>query len=194
MLRTLAILHQVAHSFFPDFPENYWHRLITAILFGAVTLLQTRSTTSEILYQLLEQKTIAMGRSIADTIERPASTGDYYSIRRHLKEAQKSFPEIRYIIVRDHDESIIASTFENGVPPDLMKLSSPQCPPQCTAKTIGSDEGSIMDISFPVAGGYVGSVQMGVLDHHRHSRAGYSYGTKCYGRCFYARRSESRMR
>ena len=149
---------------FPIFLKIVGIGIITAILFGAVTLLQTRHTTSEILYQLLEQKTIAVGRSLADALERPASTEDYYSIRRHLKEAQRSFPEIRYIIVRNHDEKIVASTFENGVPPDLTKLSSPLCPPQCTARAIGSDEGIIMDIRLPIAGGYVGSVQLGVLD------------------------------
>jgi signal transduction histidine kinase len=149
---------------FPIFLKIVGIGIITAILFGAVTLLQTRATTSQILYQLLEQKTIAIGRSLADAIERPASTEDYYSIWRHLKEAQKSFPEIRYVIARNHDDKIVASTFENGVPPDLAKLSSPLCPPQCTAKAVGSDEGIILDIRLPIAGGYVGSVQLGVLD------------------------------
>jgi signal transduction histidine kinase len=138
--------------------------IITAVLFGVVTLLQTRGTTSEILYQLLEQKTIAMGSLIADTVERPVTTGDYYSILRHLKEARKSFPEIRYLIVRNHDEKIIASTFVAGVPPDLLHLTSPLCPPQCKAKIIGSDEGLLMDIRLPIADGRMGSVQLGVLD------------------------------
>jgi signal transduction histidine kinase len=149
---------------FPIFLKIVGIGVITAALFGAVTLLQTRFTTSEILYQLLEQKTIAIGRSLADTIERPATTGDYYSVRRHLKEAQKSFPEIRYIIVRNHNKRIIASTFDNAVPSDLLRLSSPLCPPNCMAKSIGSDEGNLMDISLPIAGGYAGFVQLGVLD------------------------------
>jgi len=165
MFRALASSVRWRILSFPIFLKIVGIGIITALLFGSVTLLQTRATTSEILYQLLEQKTIAMGRSLADTIARPASTEDYYSISRHLKEAQKSFPEIRYIIVRNHDRKIVASTFEHGVPPDLMKLSSPLCPPQCTAKIIGSDEGKLMDISMPVSEGYVGYVQLGVLDH-----------------------------
>jgi signal transduction histidine kinase len=164
MLRALVSSIQWRILSFPIFLKIIGIGLLTAILFGTVTLLQTRSTTSDILYQLLEQKTISMGRSIADTIERPASTDDYYSIRRHLTEAQKSFPEIRYIIVRNHSDTIVASTFENGVPPDLIQLSSPLCPPQCTAKALGSEEGIIMDIRLPIAGGHVGSVQLGVLD------------------------------
>jgi signal transduction histidine kinase len=165
MFRTLASSIRWRILSFPIFLKIVGIGIITALFFGGVTLLQTRATTSEILYQLLEQKTIAMGRSLADTIARPVSTEDYYSIRGHLKEAQKSFPEIRYIIVRNHDRKIISSTFDQGVPLDLMKLSSPLCPPQCTAKIMGSDEGKLMDISMPIMGGYVGYVQLGVLDH-----------------------------
>ena len=149
---------------FPIFLKILGIGFLTAVLFGAITLLETRSSTSQILYQLLEQRTLSMGRSLADTIGRPASTGDYYAIRRHLQEAQKTFPEIRYIVVRNPDDKIVATTFENRIPPDLLSISSPVCPPQCTAQTIGSDEGIIMDIRFPVVGGYAGSVQIGVLD------------------------------
>jgi len=163
--RTLVSAFKWRILSFPIFLKVLGIGFLTAILFGAVTLLQTRSTTSQILYQLLEQRTISMGRSLADTIGRPASIGDFYSIRRSLQDAQKAFPEIRYIIVRDEYGKIIATTFENGVPPDLAKLSSPVCPPHCVAQALGSQEGTIMDARFPVVGGYAGTVQLGVLDH-----------------------------
>jgi len=164
MFKTLASALKWRVLSFPIFLKIVGIGFLTAILFGAVTLLQTRSSTSQILYQLLEQRTVSMGRSLADTIERPASIGDYYSIRRHLLEIQKTFPEIRYIIARNSDGKIVATTFENSVPPDLIKMSSPLCPPQCTAQAIGSEEGILIDISFPIVGGYAGSVQLGVLD------------------------------
>jgi signal transduction histidine kinase len=137
---------------------------LSAILFGTVTLLQTRTSTSQILYQLLEQRTLSMGRSLADTIERPASTGDYFSVLEHLQEAKKTFPEIRYIIVRGRDGQIVASTFEKNVPADLVKMRPGRCPPDCSAQTLSSAEGLILDVDFPVAGGYAGTVQVGVLD------------------------------
>jgi signal transduction histidine kinase len=149
---------------FPIFLKIVGIGFLTAMLFGAVTLLQTRSSTSQILYQLLEQRTLSMGRSLAATLERPASTGDYFAIRRHLQEAKATFSEIRYIIVRNQDGEIVATTFENSVPSDLVSLSSPLCPPQCAAQAIGSEEGTILDIRFPIVEGLAGSVQLGVLD------------------------------
>jgi signal transduction histidine kinase len=137
---------------------------LTAILFGAVTLLQSRASTSQILYQLLEQRTLSMGRSFADTIQRPASTGDYFAIVQHLHEFQKTFPEIRYVIVRNKGGEIVASSFKRRVPKDLLQLSAPKCPPDCSVQMLGSAEGLIIDAHFPVVGGYAGTIQLGVLD------------------------------
>jgi signal transduction histidine kinase len=138
--------------------------LLTAVLFGTVTLLQTRASTSEILYQLLEQRAISIGRSLANAVERPASTGDFFAVMQHLRETKKTSPEIRYIVVRDPDGKVVASTFEKSVPGDLSKIGNKLCPPTCTAQTIASKEGLIMDVRFPVVGGYAGTIQLGVLD------------------------------
>jgi signal transduction histidine kinase len=136
----------------------------TAILFGAVTLLQTRAGSSQSLYRLLEQHTISMGRSIADTIQRPASTGDFFAVHQQLHEAQKTFPEIRYALLRSPDGKIVASTFKTGIPADLMKMPTPSCPPDCGTEYLGSSEGIIINANFPVVGGYAGTLQIGVLD------------------------------
>jgi signal transduction histidine kinase len=137
---------------------------ITAILFGGVTLFQSRASTAQILYQLLEQRTLSMGRSIADTIERQASVGDYFSVRQHLQQSRKTFPEIRYVILRDSDLKIVASSFEKNIPEDLLKRPARPCPPDCATEIFGSSEGNIIDARFPVAGGHAGTIEIGVLD------------------------------
>jgi len=149
---------------FPIFLKILGIGCFTAILFGGVTLLQTRASTSQILYQLLEQRTLSMGRSLADTIERPASTGDFFAVMQHLQEAKKAFPEMRYIIVRNLDGKVVASTFQRNVPSDLLKIPKRICPPDCSAQTFRSAEGLIIDVRFPVAGGYAGTIELGVLD------------------------------
>jgi hypothetical protein len=135
---------------------------MTAIMFGAVTLLQGRVSTAQILYQLLEQRTLSMGRSLADTIARPASVGDFFSVTEHLREARNTFPEIRYIIVRSQDGKVMASTFEKRSPRSVEIRYA--CPPDCSARTHGSAKGLILDVSFPVVG-LCSTIQIGVLDH-----------------------------
>jgi signal transduction histidine kinase len=137
---------------------------LTAILFGTVTLLQTRASSSQSLYQLLEQKTISMGHSIANTIEPPASIGDFFAVHQRLQEAKKTFPEIRYALLRNSAGKIVASTYEQNIPTDLLKMPVPKCPPDCSTEFLGSSEGIIINAYFPVAGGYAGTLQIGVLD------------------------------
>jgi signal transduction histidine kinase len=137
---------------------------LTAILFGTVTLLQTRASSSQSLYQLLEQKTISMGHLMADNIERPASIDDFFAVQQYLQEAKKNFREIRYALLRKPAGKIVASTFANGVPADLLKMPTPDCPPDCNTEFLGSSEGIIINAYFPVAGGYAGTLQIGVLD------------------------------
>jgi signal transduction histidine kinase len=164
MLRRLIAAFSWRILSIPIFHKILGIGFLTAILFGAITLLTIRASTSQILYQLLEQRTLSMGRSLADTIERSASTGDFFSVMEHLQEARKTFPEIRYIIVRNQDGKVVASTFGQNVPVDLVKVPAKLCPPDCSAQILGSEEGLILDVHFPVAGGYAGTIQLGVLD------------------------------
>jgi signal transduction histidine kinase len=165
MLRRLMAAFSWRILSIPIFLKVLGIGFLTALLFGSVTLLQTRSSVSQILYQLLEQRTLSMGRALADAIQNQASTGNFFAVMRHLQEAKKTFPEIRYIIVRNRDGKIEASTFENGVPDDLLKMALPSCPPDCPVQTLGSPEGLIIDARFPIVGGYAGTIQLGVLDH-----------------------------
>ncbi len=138
--------------------------ILVAIPFGGVTLLQTRAGTSRILYQLLEQKIVSTAKTLADTVERPASTGDALSVQQHLDQARKIFPEIRYIIIWHPDGQVMASTFEKGVPSDLLHMSYPACPPDCGIQSFGSREGTIFDIRSPILKGNAGTIQVGFID------------------------------
>ncbi len=138
--------------------------ILVAIVFGGITLLQTRAGTSRILFQLLEQKTLSTAEILADLVEKPASTGDVSSVLQLLDQARKIYPEIRYIIVWHPDGQILASTFENGVPSDLLDTSFPTCPPECGIQSFGSREGTIFDVRSPILSGKVGTIQIGFID------------------------------
>jgi signal transduction histidine kinase len=137
---------------------------LTAILFGTVTLLQTRASTSKILYQLLKHRTVSMGGALADTIQNPASAGNFAEVMRQLQEAKRIFPEIRYVIVRNQEGSIVASTFEKSIPEDMLKVAYPPCPPDCEVQTSGNPENLIINARFPMVGSFSGTIQLGVFD------------------------------
>ncbi len=148
----------------PIFPKIMGIGFLTAILFGGMTLLQMRAGTSRILYESLERKILTTTDSLADSIERSASTGDTFSILKSLDHSREIFPEMRYAIVRYSDGRIMTSTFRNGIPSDLLNISLPPCPPECGIQSYDSSEGIIHEARAPILDGKAGTIQVGFID------------------------------
>ena len=137
---------------------------LVAMLFGGVTLIQTRSGTSKILQQVLEQKMLSTTEMLTEMVAQPVSKGDIYAVLAHINNARKIYPEIRYIIVRSVDGEVLASTFKNSLPEDLLTIQPPRCPPNCGTQTFQSGEGTIYESRAPILEGEAGTIQVGFLD------------------------------
>jgi signal transduction histidine kinase len=135
---------------------------LVAILFGGVTLIQTQAGASQFLYGLLEQASLSTARMLVDTIEAHATPDDLPNIMEHVGDVKEAFPEIRYILLLDHDDGIVGSTFREEVPPGLRRDFPPPNRFECGLRTVDSREGQVVEVRCPVAG--VGSVQLGILD------------------------------
>ena len=133
-----------------------------ALLFGGITLPQARLTMSRVLYRALEQQTLAIGRSLAAGVERSLITGDLFSVSRRVREAQETYPDLEYVIVRSQSQKAVAHTFPDGIPPDLS--GSDGAVPHGKVRILGSSGGLIFDTSLPVLGGRAGTVQVGLVD------------------------------
>ncbi|MBM4050849.1 MAG: HAMP domain-containing protein, partial [Planctomycetes bacterium] len=137
---------------------------LVAVLFGGVTLVLTRASMSGILYQLLEERALSTAHSLSTHLQGPMSTGDWFSVKQKLYASRKTFPDVRYIIVRDRAGRVVASTFLQGVPPDLQEAYSSAVKAEPRAQVLASREGRILDVAWPILDGRAGTVQLGVLD------------------------------
>jgi signal transduction histidine kinase len=137
---------------------------LVAMLFGGVTLIQTRAGTSKILHQILEQKMLSTTEMLAEMVELPVSTGDIYAVLRHINHARKFYPEINYVIVRSANGQVLASTFKNSPPGDLLKIQASPCPPNCGTQSFQSGEGTIYESRAPILEGEAGMIQVGFID------------------------------
>jgi len=135
---------------------------IVALLFGSVTLIFARGSISRGLYRLLEENAIATARSLATDLERPMTTSDLMAIEGKLRRAVTTFPEIKYIVVRDAEENVLAHTFEGGVPPDLQRVYERSV--EGRVQTLDAGDELVLDVVEPVLQGAVGSVQLGTSD------------------------------
>lgn len=160
-LRSRLVWHILS---FPIFLKIVGIGFLTAILFGSVTLLQTRVGTSRILSQLQQQKVLSTTKLLANTIETSVSEGDTASILRSLEQIRLIYPEIRYIIVRYPDGRIMASTPEKGIPQDILNISGVRCPPDCETQIFKDNDSTIYEARAPLLAGSAGAVQVGFID------------------------------
>lgn len=137
---------------------------LVAIVFGSVTLIQTRAGTLRILSDLLEEKVLTTTRTLVYMIEKPASTGDTLSVQQHLDRVGEIYQEIRYIIVRYPDGRVMASTFKTGIPRDILNAAAPSYPPEREIRKYENMEGNVYEVRAPILAGKAGSITVGFLD------------------------------
>ncbi|MHC4340934.1 MAG: HAMP domain-containing sensor histidine kinase [Planctomycetota bacterium] len=137
---------------------------LVAVLFGGLTLLYIRESMTSILYQMLERRSRTVAYTLAQSLERPLSTGDTYAIRSKVRQAE-AFPDVRYVVVRGQEGEVLAHTFERGVPQDLRMGASLSPPPNGELKVLDSSEGIVFNLDYPILGGRAGSLQLGVQEH-----------------------------
>jgi signal transduction histidine kinase len=137
---------------------------LVAIIFGSVTLIQTRTGTSRILSQHLKEKVLDAAKMVAKTIQTPAGIGDTDSIQRQLNEIREIYADLVYIIVLYPDGRVMASTFQKDAPADLLNTHALPHTPEFENRIFNNHDGKIYEASAPILSGKAGTVLVGFTD------------------------------
>ncbi len=137
---------------------------LVALVFGAVTLFETRDNVERTLYRELEQESRTMAELLSMKVERPLSTGDLFSVKQILDRSRQTVEDIRYIIVQNANGGVAAHTFESHVPEDILNVSSSSSAVGGEVEVLESSEGKIFHASYPILEGFGGTLHLGVLD------------------------------
>jgi signal transduction histidine kinase len=149
---------------FPIFLKIMGIGFLTAILFGSVTLIQTRIGTSRILSQLLEQQAMETAEILANSIGESEADFDASRISQNLEWAREIYPDMLYAVVTLGDGTAVSSTSSEGIPSEIISSAGPACPPDCGTRIVQSGEDKVYEARVPVLGGAAGSIRVGFLD------------------------------
>ena len=148
--------------------------LVVGAVFGGIMLLQIRGSVSRTLYQMLEERTRSIARSLVVSLKRPLSTGDLLSVNQQLQYTQEVFPDIRYIIVRDTHGRVVSHTFGRAVPHDLPGQNRQSSGEKSSGEkssngeprfqVLASRDGLVFDVTHPILEGHAGVLQIGLTD------------------------------
>lgn len=137
---------------------------LVAVVFGGITLYQIRSSMVHTLSEMLERRALSTASSLSSRLERPMVTDDLFTVHQLLRRTIESTPDIRYVIVQDPDERIVAHTFAKGVPSDLLRVAPQEAPAEGKLQVLASPEGLIFDATAQVLNGSAGKLRLGLTD------------------------------
>jgi hypothetical protein len=139
--------------------------LIILLLSGALGLV-VWNLLDDIVGQLLEKRGVELATHVAQGSSNYVLTDDSYNLFELASQTVEGSEDIRYILVFDVNNRLLAHTFQGGVPKDLLALDAAAKLPPYRAATFASNEGAIHDVVVPIENGAVGFVRLGMTEEY----------------------------
>ncbi len=144
---------------------------ITAALVGLVLLLglagtlHARLTLGGELRGELIQRGTTIASDVATRSEEALITNDVFAVHELLTAAQKSHKDVRYLFLVDGRGEVRAKTFSQGLPSGLLGANDLRQESTSSVRRLASDEGPVQDIAYPIMGGRLGTVRIGLSEN-----------------------------
>ena len=94
----------------------------------------------------------------------PILTERYFDLEMTLRDLKDSEDDIVYLFVLDKHGAILAHTFGVGFPVGLREANVPTSVQGCSLAKIATEEGEVLDIAIPLAGGPLGIARLGMSE------------------------------
>jgi len=81
-------------------------------------------------------------------------------------EVRKSSDEIRYVLILDHRQRLLAHTFSDALPRGILELNAEAATLSPSVIQVDSNEGPLLDIKAPIEAGRVGYARIGISENN----------------------------
>ena len=132
-------------------------------LSGTVTIFKVHNILSSNMKTLLHEESISVARELASHSREYILINDLYGLTRLLKDTVKNRPEVRYAFIVDPHYDILAHSFSEGFPMELL-TEEDRLNFQKRTVPLPTNEGIIWDTFHPILEGGVGGVRVGITE------------------------------
>jgi len=134
------------------------------VLMGLTVMIFSKTVLYEKLYAKLETRGISIARHMAANSINPILTEKYFELKMMALDMMKSEEDIEYIFVLDHQGNVLAHTFDEGFPVELMEVNRDVARKKYSTQKIITEKGGLIDIAVPMMEGEAGVVHLGFSD------------------------------
>jgi signal transduction histidine kinase len=144
----------------------------STLLLSLGFILQVRNAFTQILVEKSREQGISIARDVAARSTDLILVNDLYTLHQLLVETQANFPDVRYAFIVDSERHVLAHTFGNGFPPDLLSANTVASDSYQNTVILNTDEGVVWDVAVPIFGGKAGTARVGISEQGvRHTLA-----------------------
>lgn len=144
---------------------------ITAAMVGLILTIglagtfHARVTLSNELRGELVQRGVTAASGISSRSEEALLTNDVFALYEMINAAVINDPDVHYVFIIDASGDVRAKTFTTGLPAGLAAANIPNPDGTYSVRRLPSDEGPIQDVAYPILGGRLGIVRMGLSEN-----------------------------
>jgi signal transduction histidine kinase len=139
------------------------------LLLGLGTTIEVRLVSQRALLQRLDEQSVAIGRDVGARATDLILVNDIFSLHQLLAETQHNNPDVRYAFILDTEGQVLAHTFGEGMPADLVTANHVAAGEHHRTALLQTDEGRIWDTAVPIFQGRAGTARVGLSERSVHN-------------------------
>jgi len=134
-----------------------------AVSVGVLIILSIRGEIVNAFRGELEKRAISIAVNLSDRIANHLLLKDFFQTSNALSEVMLKEKDVEYIFVTDEEGKIIAHTFDNGTPPDMLTWN-PLQNGKLHVQLLDTEKGYVRDIGVSVFQGTKSELHLGIRE------------------------------
>jgi len=139
--------------------------LTTAIAVSVVffTLLSIRGVITNAFREELEKRAVSVAVNLSDRVANYILLKDYFQAAKDIHEVLNKENDIEYIFIVNEENQIIANTFNNEIPPDILSWN-PLNNKTTNIQLLDTEKGYIRDVGVKIFNGMKSELHLGIRE------------------------------
>lgn len=118
----------------------------------------------DLLGRLLDRRGIELTSQLALLSTDAILIGNTYGLYELANQTCKSNEDVRYVIITDYRDQVLAHSLTDGIPQGLLAANADKDPSGYSIQRIRSNDGPIHEIRFPLEQGSIGYIRVGLRE------------------------------
>jgi signal transduction histidine kinase len=130
---------------------------------GLIRTYLNRAELESFAREQFSRRSIATASAFAAYATDAVLTDDRFRLNELIGDTRLNNPDVRYILVFDAQQRVVAHSFGQGIPRGLLELNSVQANERATLQRVNTEEGMVLDVAVPLVNGS-GAVRVGMSE------------------------------